>query len=69
MARCAAIAKNELFYSGPFGLVAWLCGTIFIERSDPKSSHASMNKAGDIVKNKKVTTLANSISPLTTQSN
>ena len=54
MKRCSAIAKKEINYAGPFGFVAWLCGTIFIQRKDPKKAVSSMNEAGDIVKQKKV---------------
>jgi len=57
MKRCAAIAKKELNYFGPFGLVAWLCGTIFIKRSSPNNAHSVMTQAGDIVKEKKVETV------------
>ena len=54
MKRCAAIAKKELNYFGPWGFTAWLCGTIFIERSRPNQAHSTMLRAGDIVKEKKV---------------
>lgn len=54
MERCAAIAKKQLNYVGPFGLVAGLCGTIFIRREDPRSSRSTMNEAGETVKKKKV---------------
>lgn len=54
MKRCAAIAKKELNYVGPFGLVAGLCGTIFIKRQDPNSSKCTMNEAAETVKQKKV---------------
>ena len=58
MKRCSAIAKKEINYAGPFGFVAWLCGTIFIQRKDPKKACSSMNEAGDIVKQKKVLTVS-----------
>lgn len=54
MERCAAIAKKELSYVGPFGLVAGLCGTIYIQRDKPNSSHSTMNHAAELVKQKKV---------------
>lgn len=54
MERCAAIAKKELNYVGPFGLVAGLCGTIFIRRQHSKDSHETMNQAAELVKQKKV---------------
>jgi len=54
MKRCAAIAKKELNYFGPWGFTAWLCGTIFIERSRPNQAHSTMLRAGDIAKEKKL---------------
>lgn len=53
MKRCAAIAKKEINYAGPFGFVAWLCGTIFIERRDPEKARVAMNEAIEVVKQKK----------------
>ena len=38
MRRCAALAKEALFFAGPFGLAAWLNGTIFINRGKSKES-------------------------------
>jgi 1-acyl-sn-glycerol-3-phosphate acyltransferase len=54
MERCAAIAKKEVNYIGPFGLVAGLCGTIFIRRNKAHDSHATMSEAAEQVKQKKV---------------
>lgn len=54
MERCAAIAKKEVNYIGPFGYVAGLCGTIFIKRNKAHDSHATMNEAAEQVKQKKV---------------
>lgn len=54
MERCAAIARKEINYIGPFGLVAGLCGTIFIRRNRSQDSHATMNEAAEKVKQKKV---------------
>ena len=54
MERCAAIAKKEVNYIGPFGYVAGLCGTIFIKRNKAHDSHATMNEAAELVKQKKV---------------
>lgn len=58
MERCAAIAKKELNYVGPFGLVAGLCGTIYIRRNKPNDSHSTMNHAAELVKQKKVDLLS-----------
>ena len=59
MKRCAAIAKKEISYAGPFGVVARLCGTIFIERDCPNNSHSTMNQAAETVRQKKVIQLSN----------
>lgn len=52
--KITAIAKKELFYAMPFGMTAWLCGTRFINRSNPDQAKASMNAALDYVKEKSV---------------
>lgn len=57
MERCAAIAKKEVNYIGPFGFVAGLCGTIFIRRNKSHDSHSTMNEAAEQVKQKKVIVL------------
>jgi 1-acyl-sn-glycerol-3-phosphate acyltransferase len=54
MERCAAIAKKEVNYIGPFGFVAGLCGTIFIRRNKAHDSHTTMSEAAEQVKQKKV---------------
>ncbi|XP_032788877.2 1-acyl-sn-glycerol-3-phosphate acyltransferase alpha [Daphnia magna] len=54
MERCAAIAKKEVNYIGPFGFVAGLCGTIFIRRNKSHDSHSTMNEAAEQVKQKKL---------------
>lgn len=58
MERCAAIAKQELMYVGPFGFAAALCGTIYIKRDKPNDSHSTMNQAAEKVKRKRVLSLS-----------
>jgi len=41
--RVAAIAKQSLMYYGTFGLTAYLCGTVFVDRRNPKLSAEKMN--------------------------
>ena len=41
--RVAAIAKQSLMYYGTFGLTAYLCGTVFVDRRNPKMSADKMN--------------------------
>ncbi|XP_076062772.1 1-Acylglycerol-3-phosphate O-acyltransferase 1 [Oratosquilla oratoria] len=52
--KISAIAKKELFYAMPFGLTAWLCGTRFIDRSNPQKAKDSMNIALEYVKKNNV---------------
>ena len=33
--RVAALAKQSLMYYGSFGITAFLCGTVFVDRSHP----------------------------------
>lgn len=48
------LAKRELFYLWPFGLAAWLCGTIFIDRLNPGEAKSSVNRTGDIIRTRQV---------------
>uniref|UniRef100_A0A0A9YMB9 1-acylglycerol-3-phosphate O-acyltransferase n=3 Tax=Lygus hesperus TaxID=30085 RepID=A0A0A9YMB9_LYGHE len=43
MKRCTVVAKKELLYSGPFGLAAWLCGLVFINRLNSEASRQAIN--------------------------
>lgn len=52
--KMTVIAKKELFYTGPFGLGAWLGGLIFINRSNPDEAKRSMNEATRILNQQKV---------------
>ncbi|KAL7647135.1 UNVERIFIED_CONTAM: hypothetical protein RMT77_002393 [Armadillidium vulgare] len=52
--KISAIAKKELFYAMPFGFTAWLCGTRFIDRSNPQRAKDSMNAALAYCKENKV---------------
>jgi len=44
--------KRSIMYSGPFGLAAWLIGSVFIDRRS-KTSHAAMDGAGDLAREEK----------------
>jgi len=57
MDRCAVISKKEIFYIWPFGLAAWLWGTIFIDRLNGSKAKNTINKTGDIIKNRKARVL------------
>lgn len=54
MNKCTVVAKRELFFAWPFGLAAWLCGLIFINRMQSDSARDSINKASTNIKNKKI---------------
>lgn len=54
MNKCSVVAKKELFFAWPFGLAAWLCGLIFINRMNSESSRDHLTKASNNLKNKKI---------------
>ncbi|PNF32262.1 hypothetical protein B7P43_G17612 [Cryptotermes secundus] len=53
MDKCTVVAKKELYYAWPFGLAAWLCGLIFIDRLNSDKARATINKATTLIKEKK----------------
>uniref|UniRef100_A0A1B6E5F2 1-acylglycerol-3-phosphate O-acyltransferase n=1 Tax=Clastoptera arizonana TaxID=38151 RepID=A0A1B6E5F2_9HEMI len=54
MKKCTVVAKKELFYAWPFGLAAWLCGLIFIDRLNSDTARQAINNAVVQLKNDKV---------------
>ncbi|XP_078045123.1 1-Acylglycerol-3-phosphate O-acyltransferase 1 isoform X2 [Augochlora pura] len=54
MEKCTVIAKKELFYAWPFGLAAWLCGLIFIDRMNSEKARTVMNTATNHIKDDKI---------------
>lgn len=54
MQKCTVVAKRELFFAWPFGLAAWLCGLIFINRMQSEHARDSLHKASDSIKSKKI---------------
>ncbi|BES93718.1 Acyltransferase [Nesidiocoris tenuis] len=38
MGMCTAVAKKEILYVPPFGIVAWLAGLVYIDRRNPESA-------------------------------
>ena len=54
MDKCTVVAKKEIFYAWPFGLAAWLCGLIFIDRMNSEKARTVINTATDNIKEKKV---------------
>lgn len=54
MNKCTVVAKRELFYAWPFGLAAWLCGLIFIDRVRGEKARGTLNSASLAIKEKKI---------------
>jgi len=54
MKRCAAVAKKEILYVFPFGLAAWLCGTVFIDRKKGTDSRVKMSMTAEAIRTNKV---------------
>ncbi|KRT81719.1 hypothetical protein AMK59_5396, partial [Oryctes borbonicus] len=52
MDKCTVVAKKELFYAWPFGLAAWLCGLIFIDRMNLEKARKTMEEAAESIKTK-----------------
>ncbi|XP_014214375.1 1-acyl-sn-glycerol-3-phosphate acyltransferase alpha [Copidosoma floridanum] len=53
MDKCTVVAKRELFYAWPFGLAAWLCGLIFIDRMNSEKARSVINTAVEHLKDNK----------------
>lgn len=54
MNKCTVVAKRELFFAWPFGLAAWLCGLIFINRMQSDASRKKLTDSATSIKNKKI---------------
>lgn len=54
MNKCTVVSKRELFFAWPFGLAAWLCGLIFINRMRSNQAREQLWKASSDIKNKKI---------------
>ncbi|XP_041371345.1 1-acyl-sn-glycerol-3-phosphate acyltransferase alpha-like [Gigantopelta aegis] len=50
--RCTCLAKKELLYAGTFGIAAWLCDTIFIDRINHEKAVQTVARTADIIKKK-----------------
>ncbi|XP_022910082.1 1-acyl-sn-glycerol-3-phosphate acyltransferase beta [Onthophagus taurus] len=53
MDRCTVISKKEIFYIWPFGLAAWLWGTIFIDRLNAGKAQNAINSTGKLIRERK----------------
>ena len=54
MGKVTVIAKREILYSGPFGLAAWLCGLVFINKRDVTESRELMKVAMEKLKRENI---------------
>lgn len=54
MQKCTVVAKRELFFVWPFGLAAWLCGLVFINRMQSDRARDSLYEASNSIKAKKI---------------
>lgn len=54
MKKCACIAKKEIIYVFPFGIMAWLCGTIFINRRKSGESQVKISTTAEKIRENKV---------------
>lgn len=52
--RVAALAKQSLMYYGSFGITAALCGTIFVDRSNPQLAAERLNTVSRRLKEEKI---------------
>lgn len=50
MHKTTVVAKRELLYAWPFGVCAWLCGLIFIDRYAADRAKKTMTNAMDRLK-------------------
>jgi len=48
--RGVPVSKKEILYVFPFGLVAWLCGTVFIDRSNSTQSRTQITQSAEALK-------------------
>lgn len=52
--RTTALAKKELIYAGPFGIACWLSGIIFVDRSNSKKAHETLERTAEIMHERQV---------------
>lgn len=54
MNKTTVVAKRELLYVWPFGICAWLCGLIFIDRFAADKAKVAMNSAVEKLKRERI---------------
>lgn len=48
--RATVVSRKELFYAFPFGLAAYLWGTLFIDRSDRTNAVSKLNEESNVIR-------------------
>ncbi|XP_023211360.1 1-acyl-sn-glycerol-3-phosphate acyltransferase alpha-like [Centruroides sculpturatus] len=51
---CLPVLKQELFWSGPFGIFCWLAGCVFLNRSNSEEARKLLNAKMNEMKEKKI---------------
>lgn len=54
MQKTTVVAKRELLYAWPFGVCAWLCGLIFIDRYHAEKAKQTLDKSMEGLKKNNV---------------
>jgi len=52
--RSSVLIKKELLYAGLFGVTSWLCGLVFVDRSNRSKAHETMEKTARIMHERNV---------------
>ena len=43
--HAVALGKKSLIWSGPYGIACYLCGMVFVDRSNKEKARATMDEA------------------------
>ncbi|KAK1117361.1 hypothetical protein K0M31_016733 [Melipona bicolor] len=54
MQKCTVVGKKQIFYAWPFGLAAWFCGLIFIDKMQSDKARSILNSAIVYLKKDKI---------------
>ena len=54
--RCSVLAKKQLLYAGTFGLGAWLCGIVFVDRENKERARGTMSSTAQTIHDRNVNT-------------
>ena len=52
--NCTPLAKKELLYAGPLGLIFWLNGITFIDRLNPDKARGTIDKLAQKINDQNV---------------